>query len=224
MAEWLQLSMRARGLFSQWNTSEGALLCFVITFSFTEAFLFDFQIAEISWFYYVSKFTDFFETIIFILLKRFDMVNLYHVAHHSIMPVSYCLKYFSRNQNHFINIFRSQSGGVLNSWLVIAWSLQFSDYMTFCIFSRRTLNVLRIHKHSSAYRHLHLSRTHHSVSENQEVLLLVENVLPILPNWTVCFGFYSRISTDMEERVQLSDGFCVLYKRSCGAVLSAGDE
>lgn len=51
------------------------------------------QIARDCWIYYLSKFTDFFETFIFILLKRFDMVNFYHVAHHSIMPV--CL--FSLN-------------------------------------------------------------------------------------------------------------------------------
>ncbi|KAG5678524.1 hypothetical protein PVAND_008191 [Polypedilum vanderplanki] len=47
-----------------------------------------YRIARGCWLYYMSKFTDFFETCIFVLLKRFDMINLYHVAHHSIMPVS----------------------------------------------------------------------------------------------------------------------------------------
>lgn len=51
-------------------------------------YLFLFKIAECCWLYYLSKFTDFFETCIFVMLKRFDMINLYHVAHHSIMPVS----------------------------------------------------------------------------------------------------------------------------------------
>lgn len=61
-----------------------------MTFQFcSTTFGLQFKIAEICWFYYISKFTDFLETFIFILLKRFDMVNLYHVAHHSIMPVSF---------------------------------------------------------------------------------------------------------------------------------------
>ncbi|CAG9801553.1 unnamed protein product [Chironomus riparius] len=47
-----------------------------------------YRIAVDCWLYFLSKFTDFFETCIFVMLKRFDMINLYHVAHHSIMPVS----------------------------------------------------------------------------------------------------------------------------------------
>lgn len=40
------------------------------------------QIAQACWLYYLSKFTDFFETVTYVLMKRFDMINLYHVAHH----------------------------------------------------------------------------------------------------------------------------------------------
>ena len=36
----------------------------------------------------MCKFTDFFETFTYVALKRFDMINLYHVAHHSVMPFS----------------------------------------------------------------------------------------------------------------------------------------
>ncbi|CRL00129.1 CLUMA_CG013409, isoform A [Clunio marinus] len=59
--------------------------CQPVDFSMTGTPL---RIARGCYIYYLSKFTDFFETITFILLKRFDMVNLYHVAHHSIMPFS----------------------------------------------------------------------------------------------------------------------------------------
>jgi hypothetical protein len=95
LAGGLQLSMRGCRLFSHWSSSEGFFLVAIPAFSSIQAFVFAFQIAKLSWFYYISKFTDFFETFIFILLKRFDMVNLYHVVHHSIMPVSdsaSCLK------------------------------------------------------------------------------------------------------------------------------------
>ena len=75
------------------------------------------QIAVDCWLYFLSKFTDFFETCIFVMLKRFDMINLYHVAHHSIMPVSFWIT--SAYKYKFIIIclpsIRSQFGGVWSS-------------------------------------------------------------------------------------------------------------
>lgn len=38
--------------------------------------------------YYISKFTEFFDTFFFIARKRFDQVSTLHVIHHGIMPFS----------------------------------------------------------------------------------------------------------------------------------------
>lgn len=38
--------------------------------------------------YYISKFTEFFDTLFFILRKRNDQVSTLHVIHHGIMPFS----------------------------------------------------------------------------------------------------------------------------------------
>lgn len=40
------------------------------------------------WWYYFSKFTEFFDTIFFVMRKRYDQVSTLHVIHHGIMPVS----------------------------------------------------------------------------------------------------------------------------------------
>jgi elongation of very long chain fatty acids protein 7 len=91
----------------------GAPLKVVLSLAFNsiQAFMFAFQIAKLSWFYYISKFTDFFETFIFILLKRFDMVNLYHVVHHSIMPVNDSTSCLKRLKSFFFFVSRSLFGG-----------------------------------------------------------------------------------------------------------------
>jgi elongation of very long chain fatty acids protein 7 len=54
------------------------------------------KIAGICWLFYMSKYTDCFETVLFILRKRDHMVNYYHVFHHSMMPfiVWVTVKYF----------------------------------------------------------------------------------------------------------------------------------
>jgi elongation of very long chain fatty acids protein 7 len=46
------------------------------------------QMAETSWLYYISKFTEFFDTFFFVLRKRYDQVSTLHVIHHGIMPFS----------------------------------------------------------------------------------------------------------------------------------------
>ncbi|TMW50635.1 hypothetical protein DOY81_004294, partial [Sarcophaga bullata] len=40
------------------------------------------------WWYFFSKFTEFFDTFFFVMRKRYDQVSTLHVIHHGIMPVS----------------------------------------------------------------------------------------------------------------------------------------
>ncbi|KAG7299734.1 hypothetical protein JYU34_016736 [Plutella xylostella] len=40
------------------------------------------------WWYYISKFTEFFDTIFFVMRKKYDHVSKLHVIHHGIMPMS----------------------------------------------------------------------------------------------------------------------------------------
>ena len=81
--------------------------------------------ATMTWWYFFSKFTDFFDTIFFVLRKKFNQCSTLHVVHHGIMPfttwwvvrytiiqlfkqISYCL--YSR----FVGGGQSLFGGFLN--------------------------------------------------------------------------------------------------------------
>jgi len=45
------------------------------------------QLAQMSWWYYFSKYTEFLDTIFFVLRKKQSHVSALHVIHHSVMPV-----------------------------------------------------------------------------------------------------------------------------------------
>lgn len=46
------------------------------------------RMAEIAWWYFISKFTEFTDTVFFVLRKKFDHVSPLHIVHHGIMPMS----------------------------------------------------------------------------------------------------------------------------------------
>ncbi|XP_046644160.1 elongation of very long chain fatty acids protein-like [Daphnia pulicaria] len=43
-------------------------------------------VAQMCWWYYFCKFTEFLDTVFFVLRKKFDQITNLHVIHHSIMP------------------------------------------------------------------------------------------------------------------------------------------
>nr|QMX41497.1 very long chain fatty acid elongation protein ELO3 [Dioryctria abietella] len=46
------------------------------------------RMVNICWWYYFSKFTEFLDTIFFVMRKKNDQVSTLHVIHHGIMPMS----------------------------------------------------------------------------------------------------------------------------------------
>ena len=46
----------------------------------------DLMIIYVCWLYYICKFTEFLDTIFFVLRKKFDQITNLHVIHHSVMP------------------------------------------------------------------------------------------------------------------------------------------
>lgn len=46
------------------------------------------RMAETCWWYYISKFTEFFDTLFFLLRKKNQHVSTLHVIHHGVMPFS----------------------------------------------------------------------------------------------------------------------------------------
>nr|WRW12622.1 elongation of very long chain fatty acids protein 1/7 [Namalycastis rhodochorde] len=47
------------------------------------------RMVNICWWFYFSKFIEFFDTIFFVMRKKYNQVSFLHVFHHSIMPISW---------------------------------------------------------------------------------------------------------------------------------------
>lgn len=68
-----------------WFTGEYSLRCQPVDYSNKPSTI---RMVHASWWYFFSKFTEFFDTIFFVLRKKFDHVSVLHVIHHGIMPMS----------------------------------------------------------------------------------------------------------------------------------------
>ncbi|XP_058806697.1 elongation of very long chain fatty acids protein AAEL008004-like isoform X2 [Phymastichus coffea] len=70
---------------SGWLTGEYSLRCQPVDYSDRPQVL---RMVHASWWYYFSKFTEFMDTIFFVLRKKTDHVSTLHVIHHGCMPMS----------------------------------------------------------------------------------------------------------------------------------------
>ncbi|XP_026281179.1 elongation of very long chain fatty acids protein AAEL008004 isoform X1 [Frankliniella occidentalis] len=70
---------------SGWFTGEYNIRCQPVDYSDSPSAT---RMVHASWWYYISKFTEFFDTFFFILRKKFNNVSTLHVIHHGIMPFS----------------------------------------------------------------------------------------------------------------------------------------
>lgn len=74
-----------------WEAWDGAwgrgysLRCEPVDYSTTPSAM---RIVSGCWWYYFSKFTEFFDTFFFVMRKKYDQVSTLHVIHHGIMPMS----------------------------------------------------------------------------------------------------------------------------------------
>ncbi|KAF4529114.1 hypothetical protein B566_EDAN015384 [Ephemera danica] len=59
-----------------------------------------YEMVHCCWWYYFSKFTEFFDTIFFVMRKKTSQVSTLHVVHHGIMPIT-----FFGLLNTFVHIF-----------------------------------------------------------------------------------------------------------------------
>lgn len=71
-------------LMSGW-AGEYSFRCQPVDYSYSPTAL---RMANTCWWYYFSKFTEFFDTLFFVLRKKNEHVSYLHVIHHGIMPFS----------------------------------------------------------------------------------------------------------------------------------------
>lgn len=77
------------------------------------------RMAKVVWIYYLSKFFEFFDTLFFILRKKFGHVSILHVTHHGIMPI------FSYAVTRWLPGGQETFGGFINS---IIHAIMYSYY------------------------------------------------------------------------------------------------
>ncbi|XP_043249765.1 elongation of very long chain fatty acids protein AAEL008004-like isoform X1 [Colletes gigas] len=70
---------------SGWLTGDYSLKCQPVDYSDRPQVL---RMAHVCWWYYFSKFTEFMDTIFFVLRKKNNHVSTLHVIHHGCMPMS----------------------------------------------------------------------------------------------------------------------------------------
>lgn len=74
--------------YEAWDGAWGAgysLRCEPVDYSTSPSAM---RIVRGCWWYYFSKFTEFFDTFFFVMRKKYDQVSTLHVIHHGIMPMS----------------------------------------------------------------------------------------------------------------------------------------
>ncbi|CAH0554785.1 unnamed protein product [Brassicogethes aeneus] len=68
-----------------WATGEYSIRCQPVDYSNKPSTV---RMVHASWWYYFSKFTEFMDTIFFVLRKKNDHISTLHVIHHGVMPMS----------------------------------------------------------------------------------------------------------------------------------------
>ncbi|KAJ9590191.1 hypothetical protein L9F63_016680 [Diploptera punctata] len=64
------------------------------------------RMANLCWWYYLSKFTEFMDTIFFVLRKKDNQVTVLHLYHHSLTPLEtwICVKFIAGGHGTFSNL------------------------------------------------------------------------------------------------------------------------
>ncbi|XP_066905201.1 very long chain fatty acid elongase AAEL008004 [Halyomorpha halys] len=64
------------------------------------------RMANLCWWYYISKLTEFMDTIFFVLRKKDNQITLLHLYHHSLTPIEtwVCVKFLAGGHGTFSNL------------------------------------------------------------------------------------------------------------------------
>nr|XP_045608589.1 elongation of very long chain fatty acids protein-like [Procambarus clarkii] len=75
-----------------------------------------------AYWYYVSKFADFLDTVFFLLNKKYEHISALHVVHHSLMPVNmwYGLRYQPGGHSSFMGFLNAFVHVVMYSYYLLA--------------------------------------------------------------------------------------------------------
>ncbi|XP_063216931.1 very long chain fatty acid elongase 7-like [Bacillus rossius redtenbacheri] len=80
------------------------------------------RMARGCWWYYFSKFTEFFDTIFFVLRKKNDHISTLHVIHHGVMPMSvwFGVKFTPGGHSSFFGLLNTFVHIIMYSYYLLA--------------------------------------------------------------------------------------------------------
>ncbi|XP_057332927.1 elongation of very long chain fatty acids protein AAEL008004 isoform X2 [Microplitis mediator] len=104
---------------SGWLTGDYSLKCQPVDYSDRPQVL---RMVHASWWYYFSKFTEFFDTFFFVLRKKNRHISTLHVIHHGCMPMSvwFGVKFTPGGHSTFFGLLNSFVHIVMYSYYLLA--------------------------------------------------------------------------------------------------------
>ncbi|KAL3269872.1 hypothetical protein HHI36_008929 [Cryptolaemus montrouzieri] len=90
------------------------------------------NMVHMSWWYYFSKFTEFFDTFFFVMRKKYDQVSTLHVIHHGVMPMSvwFGVKFTPGGHSTFFGLLNTFVHIIMYSYyMVSAMGPQYQKYL-----------------------------------------------------------------------------------------------
>ncbi|KAF5287807.1 hypothetical protein FQR65_LT12175 [Abscondita terminalis] len=101
------------------------------------------RMARGCWWYYFSKFTEFFDTIFFVMRKKNDHISTLHVIHHGVMPMSvwFGVKFTPGGHSTFFGLLNTFVHIVMYSYYLLA---AFGPHMQKYLWWKKYLTTLQM--------------------------------------------------------------------------------
>ena len=82
----------------------------------------EYIVAQLCWWYYFCKFTEFLDTVFFVLRKKNDQITTLHVIHHSIMPAAcwWGVKFVPSGHGTFFGLINTMVHVIMYTYYLLA--------------------------------------------------------------------------------------------------------
>ena len=82
----------------------------------------EYVVAECCWWYFFCKFTEFLDTVFFVLRKKNDQITTLHVIHHSIMPAAcwWGVKFVPSGHGTFFGLINTMVHVIMYTYYLLA--------------------------------------------------------------------------------------------------------
>lgn len=90
------------------------------------------RMANLCWWYYISKLTEFLDTIFFVLRKKDNQITLLHLYHHSLTPIEtwVCVKFLAGGHGTFSNLVNNLVHVIMYTYYMLsAMGPQYQKYI-----------------------------------------------------------------------------------------------